>query len=461
MLTSFREAVRKVSDTPAGLWWLARWGKQRAQPMGVPQFPPLKDPRSSTMCTTTGEKVEILRGVFFPQPLATDLEDIPGWCYPTSLEECPSISPEELHHAIFKPAQDKAPGPDGIPHWILRLLFKEMEAPLRSLFNACLEIGHHPHCFHEATTIVLRKPDKPDYTELKAWHPIALLNTLGKALEAIVVGRIWYIAEKYQLLPRAQYGCRRQRDMTTALELLTKQIHTVWGQGRDKVATLLSLDVSGAFPNVSHDRLLHNLRKKGVPTPLVQWTTSFLTERKTSLVLGQWQSEMYRVTTGIPQGSPISPILFLFFNMELVELCARSPLKISGLGFMDDVNILTYGKTMEGNCWVLEHTHQECEVWASRHGATFALSKYELMHLTRSPKQFNMVASIWLLGGVKDPTTTVRVLRVLLDSKLRWGPHIQQTQNWATQQCKALTALSASTWEASFAQARLVYSAVV
>ena len=181
----------------------------------------------------------------------------------------------------------------------------------------------------------------------------------------------------------------------------------MWGQGCDKVATLLSLDISGAFPNVSHDCLLHNLRKKGVPTPLVQWTTSFLTERKTSLVLGQWQSEMYRVTTGILQGSPISPILFLFFNMELVELCTRSPLKISGLGFVDDVNILTYGKTTEGNCRVLERTHQECEVWASRHGATFALSKYELMHLTHSPKQFNMVASIWLPGGVKDPTTTV------------------------------------------------------
>ena len=50
---------------------------------------------------------------------------------------------------------------------------------------------------------------------------------------------------------------------------------------------------------------------------------------------------------------------------------------------------------------------------------------------------------------------------MLLDSKLRWGPHIQQTQNWATQQCRALTALSTSTWEASFARARLVYSAVV
>ena len=65
---------------------------------------------------------------------------------------------------------------------------------------------------------------------------------------------------------------------------------------------------------------------------------------------------------GIPQKSSISSILFLFFNMELVELCARSPLKVTSLGFVDDINILTYGKTTEGNCWALEHIHQECEM---------------------------------------------------------------------------------------------------
>ena len=64
-------------------------------------------------------------------------------------------------------------------------------------------------------------------------------------------------------------------------------------------------------------------------------------------------------------------------------------------------------------------------------------------------------------GGPKAPSPTVRVLGVLLDSKLRWGPHIRRTSDRATQQCRALTALSGSTWGASFAKARLIYSAVV
>ena len=132
------------------------------------------------------------------------------------------------------------------------------------------------------------------------------------------------MAEKYHLLPTAQHGCCRQHNTLTVLELLTEQIHMVWNQGtpaRLKVASLLSLDMSGAFPNISHDQLLHNLQRKGVPTALIRWTASFLADWKTTLVLGRWQSPTYRMSTGILQGSPISPILFLFFNADLVEHC--------------------------------------------------------------------------------------------------------------------------------------------
>ena len=128
--------------------------------------------------------------------------------------------------------------------------------------------------------------NQPDYKELKAWHPITLLNTLRKALEAIITWRIHYITKHYNLLPQAQHRCCRQHNTTTALELLTEQIHTAWGQGHDKVATLLSLDMAAAFPNISHQRLLHILQRDCVLTALLKWTASFLADRRTSLVLG-------------------------------------------------------------------------------------------------------------------------------------------------------------------------------
>ena len=247
----------------------------RAPPVSPP---PLRDPLTGELQTEARKKATTLQRLFFPDPLPADLADIQDYCYPEPLEGNPDITPAELREAILKPAQDKAPGPDSIPHRILRLLFEEMEECLRELFTTCLHHSHHPECFRNATTVALRKLAKPDYREPKVWCPIALLNTLGKALETIVAQWLRYIAKKHKLLPATQHGCHRQRDTTTALELLTEQVHTTWGQGRDKVATLLSLDMAAVFPNMSHNQLLHNLHHNSVLSALLQWTTSFLAD---------------------------------------------------------------------------------------------------------------------------------------------------------------------------------------
>ena len=58
------------------------------------------------------------------------------------------------------------------------------------LFDACLQHGYHPRAFCDSTTVTLQKLGKADYRDLKVWRPITLLNTLGKALEVVVAGRI-------------------------------------------------------------------------------------------------------------------------------------------------------------------------------------------------------------------------------------------------------------------------------
>ena len=62
-------------------------------------------------------------------------------------------------------------------------------------------MGYHPKAFRTAITVVLKKPRKPSYSDPAAYRPIALLNTLGKVLEAIIARRISNLAERYNLLP--------------------------------------------------------------------------------------------------------------------------------------------------------------------------------------------------------------------------------------------------------------------
>lgn len=109
------------------------------------------------------------------------------------------------------------------------------------------------------------------------------------------------------------------------------------------MASLLLLDVSGAYDNVSRVRLLHNLRKQRVSPNIVRWTESFLSGRSTTLKLQEYTAPSAPIQTGIPQGSPVSPILYLFYNTDLIE--AYKTQETEGVGYIDDTSILATGLT--------------------------------------------------------------------------------------------------------------------
>ena len=208
---------------------------------------------------------------------------------------------------------------------------------------------------------------------------------------------------------------------------------------------MLCLDAAGAFDHVSHPRLLHILRWHRVPNWIVNWVESFLQDRQSTIQIVFEESDLRPVQSGIPQGSPISPILYLFFNEELVRICNGFGLQSSAIGFVDDINILTWSNSTERNCTALARIHSQCCEWARKHGATFAPTKYELIHLTRHPKRFNLKAAIPFEAIEVSPKAHVRVLGVEIDSKLQWGPHVRRIQSKMEHQTNALTRIATST----------------
>jgi hypothetical protein len=85
--------------------------------------------------------------------------------------------------------------------------------------------------------------------------------------------------------------------------------------------------------------------------------------------------------SGIPHGFPLSPVLFLFYNADLVEFCNPSDLPASAIGFVDNVNPLAIGKSIEETCETLEILRERCLKWSDMHGAEFAPRKYTLVNL--------------------------------------------------------------------------------
>ena len=92
----------------------------------------------------------------------------------------------------------------------------------------------------------------------------------------------------------------------------------------------------------------------------MRWVRAFATNRRTTLVIQGHETEVLSITDGVPQGSPLSPILFLFYNSGLLELCQRPKEGLSVVGFLDDVNILAYSSSTENNYRMLEACHSKC-----------------------------------------------------------------------------------------------------
>lgn len=463
----FRTRIAETIEKGQGLGRLMKWAKERAaSPKTLPQLPPLvvNNPTGSQprVAITPLEKTQALRDHFFPPAIEADLSDINNSIYPPPIDIPEEISEQELQDALQWVAKDKAPGPDRIPNRVLKAAQEWLTPRLLIIFNAALRNGYHPNEWKRATTLALRKPNKGDYTLPKAYRPIALLNTMGKLLERVMARKITQLAEAHGLLPESQMGARPGRSAETALQIITESIHTIWGlPGPQQVATLLSLDISGAFDHVSHERLLHNLRKRKLPPVITRWVASFLQNRRTKIKLPEGESDWLQTDSGIPQGSPISPILFLFFIADLLDTVDNGALRVSAVGFVDDINILTYGSSTERNCRVLSETHKKCLRWAETHGAKFAPEKYEVIHLTKAKKKFNLNIAPIIEGIQIDTKNHVRILGVQIDTKLRWGKHIAVVKEKAASLLLATGRIGASTWGASLAKSTLIYSTMV
>jgi hypothetical protein len=116
--------------------------------------------------------------------------------------------------------------------------------------------------FKKTITIMLRKSRKKNYFKSLFFKLIALLNILNKILKLIILKRLRYVIKTYNTLLRTQIKIRKQRLINTTLQLITKKIYTIYSDQKKKITFLLNFDILNAFDNVSHIRLLYNIKKR-------------------------------------------------------------------------------------------------------------------------------------------------------------------------------------------------------
>jgi hypothetical protein len=465
---NWRKAIEEITDAGAkgmrGLWKLSRWSKKSVQDQSTYQIPDLRSSTTDPPESENKKKFKILAKKFFPEPKSANLEDIQEPTHARApIQITQEVSPDQLQRIIKNLPNRSTPGPDEIQNEVLKVIINDIKEPLSKAVTQILQEGSIPRTLQDSITVVLRKDKKQDYSLPSSYRPIALENTLAKVIEKIVAERLIEAAEANNLLPWNQLGGRKERSSVSAIQLLSSCIHTAWKAKPGCVVSMLSLDLSAAFDNVSHERLIWILRKKGIPEWMTKFIKSFISGRRTRIRLQGDESEWIETKTGIPQGSPLSPVLFLFFISELLEKFQTTQGNKLAFGFIDDTNIIAWSGSARENCRTLERAHEECEKWANRHGARFSPEKYKLIHFTKKRKdnQDDLKSIIKIQGHETKPETALKVLGVWVDPKMTWKIHIQEATKKGLSAYNALARLVSSTWGPSMEKSRVLYQAVV
>jgi len=131
-----------------------------------------------------------------------------------------------------------------------------------------------------------------------------------------------FVTEMYNLLLSNHFGARPRRSAEQALNVLVEKIHQAWRQG--KVLSLVSFDVKGVFNGVHSDVLERRLEARQAPSLAVRLIRNLCDGWHTQVTVGGFESEVSPIEfAGIPQGSPLSPLLRVYYNADLVE-CVNS-----------------------------------------------------------------------------------------------------------------------------------------
>jgi len=308
--TAYFKAIKKAkrdhwsaflaTATPQMVWT----AKKLAVGRSPPRFPILP-------CATMPlELNKALLNHFFPCEPARPSDSIL-----LPFRDCPALAVDKIGRALARSSPSSAPGPDMTPNSVWKRMHRVAPHLIQDLLAPLVAHGFHPPALKLADGIVLDKPGKPSYDSPSSFRVIVLLQTFSKILERIMNSRLSCVAGVAGLLDPHQCGSLAGLSASDATTTLTHEVRTLQMAGK-KVSTLF-LHIKGGFDNVNPSILCIMLKAKAVNPCLVSWTRSFLTGMPCRLRYQGSPKAFAPVAVGTPQGSPVSPLLFVIYVSRL------------------------------------------------------------------------------------------------------------------------------------------------
>ena len=322
----------------------------------------------------------------------------------------------------------------------------------KHLFQQSYDNSELPSTWLTATICPVYKKGAKDLPS--NYRPVSLTAIPCKLFEHIISSKIWEHLNHHNIITSKQHGFRGGMSCETQL---IESIHD-WSQLLDKgpgQVDVILLDFSKAFDVVPHQRLLSKLHSYGITNNTSNWIMKFLTQRTQSVVVNGSTSKEAPVTSGVPQGTVLGPLLFLIYINDIEDnlIC---PLRL----FADDSAIYR-GISCLQDALQLQKDLIKLQKWAALWQMQFNVSKCKMLRITHKKKPIDFTYTMYqplekennilipeeiitttnsLLSvsssnnnfAPLESITSDKYLGVILDNKLSFNLHVDYIINKAT-----------------------------
>ena len=266
---------------------------------------------------------------------------------------------------------------------------------------------------------MIQKPNNPKDNPA-SYRPISLLNCMGKLFEKIISNRIQEFIEDNNIINPWQQAYQPHKEANEHIMIINEYMKKV--KENKTLAALLLMDVEKAFDAVWHNGLLKKLHDMELPSDILRIISSFLTDRTIQVKIGNTLSEVVQLLAGTPQGSILSPLLFILFvnDIPVTQACQV-------IQYADDIAIYTSYRNPRYLEAHLQKQVDELEDWCEDWFIKLNAKKTQLMIIT-SQNSRKMIPITVRNNQVEIQDSTI-LLGTTLDRTMNLKPHITSLIN--------------------------------